>query len=74
MNSKVPDLSMKINKAEELKQIRDEKEGTRKRRTSLAWGGRGASSKRSKATIMMLMIGPAMICSQAANELPKTTG
>ncbi len=71
MNSKVCDLSVKVNKAEELKRIRDKKEETRKRRASPAWGGGGASSKHIKA---MLMIGPTMICSQAANELPKTTG
>jgi hypothetical protein len=48
MNSKVCDLSMKVNKAEELKRIRDEKEETRKRRANPAWGG-GASSKHIKA-------------------------
>ncbi len=68
MNSKICDLAIK-KAEEELKRMYDEKKETRQRRARIpSLGGP------SKATLMMLVIGLSMTCSEAANKLSMTTG
>jgi hypothetical protein len=72
MNSKICDLAIK-KAEEELKRIQDEKKEIRQRRARIPSLG-GPSNKLSKATLMMLVIGLSMTCSEAANKLSMTTG